>query len=109
MIHKPYRVGTYLILIPRSSYEIHKFLTLTSGVMLLNGIAFLNAFSSKTIFFAFEQIPFFASAQLSSSLKKIVNIYARECFTIRVIFMDMEFEKVSDDMELVKLNTTAAR
>ena len=41
--------------------------------------------------------------------EKIVNIYARECFTIRVIFMYMEFEKVSDDMELVKLNTTAAR
>ena len=41
-------------------------------------------------------------------LTKIVNIYTRESFTARVILMDMEPEKVLDDMELVQVNKTAA-
>ena len=40
---------------------------------------------------------------------KIVKLYALGGFRVRVILMDMEFEKVKDEVELVELNTTAAR
>ena len=46
--------------------------------------------------------------QLSSSLTNIVNISKRGGFTFRVILMNMDFERVSDDLELVQVNTTAA-
>ena len=43
--------------------------------------------------------------------KKIVNLSAPGGCTVRTIMMDMEFEKVKDDkgMELIDVNTTAAR
>ena len=49
--------------------------------------------------------------QPNSFLKKIINLYARGGFTVRTIMMDMEFEKVKDQqgMDLVDVNTTAAR
>ena len=40
---------------------------------------------------------------------KIVKLYALGGFRVRVILMDMEFEKVKDEVALVELNTTAAR
>ena len=54
-------------------------------------------------------MPSRTAKQLSKSLKKILQLYARGGFIIRVIFMDMEFEKVKDELGLVDVNTTAAR
>jgi hypothetical protein len=47
--------------------------------------------------------------QLGSGLKKVLNLYRRGGFIVRVILMDMEFESLSDELELVQVNTTAAR
>ena len=46
---------------------------------------------------------------ISSSLTKIVQIYTRGGFNVRVFLVDMDFERVSDDLELVKVNITADR
>ena len=40
---------------------------------------------------------------------KIICIYARGGFMFNVIFMDQEFDKIESEVELVQINTTAAR
>ena len=47
--------------------------------------------------------------QLSSPLDKIIRLYASRCFTVCVILMDMKFKKVMDELDLVTVNTSAAR
>ena len=49
------------------------------------------------------------SMRIISSLTKIVKLYARGRFIACAILVDMEFEKVSYDMDLVQVNTTAYR
>ena len=58
-----------------------------------------------------EHVPNRKAKQIAHSLRKIVNLYARGSYRVRTVMMDMEFEKVKDEkgMELVDVNTTAAR
>ena len=109
MRHKPDRVEMELTQIPRDLYELHKFVTLTEDVIFVNGIEFLTTLSRKIKFLAVEHIPPHTAEHIRSLLTKIVNIYTRGGFLVRVVLIDMDFEKVSDDLELVQVNTTAAR
>ena len=43
------------------------------------------------------------------SLKKVDRLYTQGGFIARVIFMDMEFEKVKRKFELIEVDTNAAR
>ena len=38
-----------------------------------------------------------------------MKIYALHGFVVRLVLMDMEFEKIKDEVGLVEINTTAAR
>ena len=107
--HKPDRVEMELTQIPRDLYELHKFVTLTEDVIFVNGIEFLTTLSRKIKFLAVEHIPPHTAEHIRSLLTKIVNIYTRGGFLVRVVLIDMDFEKVADDLELVQVNTTAAR
>ena len=98
VVHKPDRVETYLIQIRRDFCEIHKFVTVTSDVMFVNSEAFLTTFSSKIRFLTVEHISFCTAAQTGIFLTKIVKIYARVGFTVKLFLMDMGFEKGPDDM-----------
>ena len=40
---------------------------------------------------------------------KVVKLYARGGFVVRLVFIDMEFDKIKDLVGLVEVNTTAAR
>ena len=42
-------------------------------------------------------------------LNKIVNVYAREGFTVKVALMDTEFDKIKDKSKIVTINTAAPR
>ena len=81
--HKPYREDTDLIPTPRDLYEIHKFVTLATDLMFVNGIAFLTNLSRRTKLLTVERIPYRTTAHISSSLTKIVNIYTRRVFTVK--------------------------
>ena len=48
-------------------------------------------------------------ATLSSSLKKIFRLYLRGGFVVKTLLMDMEFECLKDEFDVVTVNTTAAR
>ena len=77
--------------------------------MFVNWIAFLTTLSRDIRLFTCEHVPSRTAKQLSKLFKKIVQLYARGGFIIRVILMDMEFEKVKDELGLIDVNTTAAR
>ena len=79
--------------------------------MFVNIIAFLVSLSRGIRLHTCEHVPNLKAKQLSKSLRRIVNLYARGGFRVRTIMMDMEFEKVKDQegMELVDVNTSAAR
>ena len=91
---KPERVDTSETVVPRYFYGLHKYVTLTADVMFVNGVPFLLTLSRKIRLFTSEYLPSQTAAQLSSSLDKVVKLYARGGFSIRVILMDMEFDKV---------------
>ena len=106
---KPDRVDTDVISIPRDFYVLHTFVTLTADVMFINGVAFLVTLSPKIKMYTIEHIPTRTAKQLGSSLMKVVQLYARGGFTVNVALMDMEFEKVANELEMVQVTTTAAR
>ena len=77
--------------------------------MLVSGIPFLVTLSRGIRLYTAEYMPTRTADQLGSGLKKVLNLYRRGGFIVRVILMDMEFESLSDVLELVQVNTTAAR
>jgi hypothetical protein len=56
-----------------------------------------------------KHIPSRMSAQLSNSIMKIVKLYARTGLIVQLVMMDQEFDKVENIVNMVKINTTAAR
>ena len=105
----PDRVENEIISIPRDYYELHKFVTLCADVMFVNGVAFLSTFSRDIRFFTAEHVPSRTAKQLGSSLKKIIRLYAKGGFVVRLILMDGEFAKVEDELPLVQSNTAATQ
>jgi hypothetical protein len=81
---------------------------ITAEVMSINGIAFLTTLSQKLQLSTVEQLPSRTATKLSNSLTKIVRLYARTGFIVRIIMMDQEFDKVEDACDMVEINTTAA-
>ena len=56
-----------------------------------------------------KYVPSRTAQELANSLTKMVNTYARRGFVIDLALTDMEFEKVREKLEIVEVNTTAAR
>merc|ERR1712194_319261 len=87
----------------------HRFVTLTADVMFLNGVSFLITLSRRIKLYTAEHIPNHTGPVLANSLKKILNVYTRGGYMVKVILMDMEFEKIIDGIDMAIVNTTAAR
>ena len=90
---KPERVR--VVRVDHDFHRINRFLTLTADVMFVNGNKFLTALSRRIRLFTADFIPTSTALQLSSSINKIVNMYARAGFVVNVVLMDQEFEKLS--------------
>ena len=106
---KPDRIDPEYTQIPRNLYELHKFVTLAADMMFVNDIQFLVTLSRDIRLFTAELLPSRTAKQLSSSLNNIVKFYARGGFVVRLVLMDMEFEKIKHIFDKVEVNTTAAR
>ena len=63
----------------------------------------------KIKFTTVEFLPRRTARQLANSLKKVLYLYARGGFIVRLCLMDREFEPVKDLVPIVEINTTAAR
>ena len=95
--------------IPKDFYRLHHFVTLTAGVMFINGIPFFTSFSRDIRFGTAEHVPYRTAKQLAKSLMKIVKLYAIGGFVARNLLMDGEFEKVKTKVEILDINISAVR
>jgi hypothetical protein len=95
--------------IPDDFHCLHKFVVLTANVMFVNGIAFLTTLLEKLRLATAKQLPTRTARELNSSVTKIVWLYARTSFIVKVVMMDQEFDKIEDEIYMVEINTTAAR
>ena len=94
---------------PSDFYRLNKFVTIAADVMFVAGVPFFVTHSRKIDFTTVEYLPTRTARQLANALRKVMFIYARGGFLVRLVLMDMEFEKVKDLVPLVEINTTAAR
>ena len=106
---KPLRVDTAVLDIPRDFILANKFVTLTADVMFVNGWPFLTTFSRRIRMITAEYTPSRKAKQLASCLTKVINVYTRGGYTVNVVLMDQEFDKVEELIPQVECNTTAAR
>ena len=81
--------------VPDDFHHLHRFVTLTADVMFVNGVSFLITLSRRIKLYTVEHIPNRTGPVLANSLKKILNVYTRGGYMVKVILMDMEFEKLS--------------
>ena len=75
---KPERVREDgLVKVPRDFYTLHSFVTLTADVMFVNSCPFLVTLSRKIQLRTAEHVPNRTAVTLSSSLIKVIKMYAR--------------------------------
>ena len=109
VMQKPERVDPEFTRILKDFYELHHFVTLTADVMFVNGIPFLVTRSRYIRMNTVKFLPSCTAKQLSKSLTKIVKVYARGGFIVRLDMMDMELKKNKVEFDTVVVNTTGAR
>ena len=88
---------------PRDFYRLKKFVTLMADAMFVSGIPFLVTFSRNIKMITAEYVPICTAQQLANYLTNIVNTYARKGFVIDLALMDIEFEKVRENWQSLKL------
>ena len=101
---KEQRVG-----IPRDFYKLHKMATITADVMFVSGIPFLVTFSRKIKFQTAEFIPKRTAILIAKSLKKVLLLYARGGYIVKLALMGKDFDAVKEHIPFLELNTTASR
>ena len=80
-----------------------------ADVMFVCGFPFLITYSRSIKLTTTEYIPTRTAGQLAKYLMKVVYGHAHGGFVVNLMLMDMEFEKVKDELPLVEVNTTASR
>ena len=73
------------------------------------GLPFLVTYSRSIKVTTTESIRTYTAGQLAKSPMKFFCGYACSGFIGNLALMDMEFEKIKDELPLVEVNTTAAR
>ena len=82
---KPDRVDTDNDITIHSDYHRFVAVTLTADIMFVNGLPFLTTLSQRIRLCTSEHLPTRTAPQLGSSLMKIVRLYARGGFVVKVI------------------------
>ena len=90
-------------------YRLHHFVLLTADVMFVNGVPFLVTLFRKIGLRTTEHIQTCTAKLLSSSLIKVVKMYTRGGFIVNIILMDQKINKLELKLDIVEINTTAAR
>ena len=84
-------------------------MTLAADVIFVAGVPLFVAYSRMIKFPTVEFLPRHTARQLTTSLKKILYLYARGGFLVCLCLMFREFEPVEELVSLVEVHTTAAR
>ena len=80
----PGRVEVVPNVVPNDFGRLHKLVVLVADVMFVNELAFFVTRSTKLKLITVEGVPTRTALELSKSLNKIVNVYARAGFTVKV-------------------------
>ena len=97
------------IQIPRVILERHQVVTLTVDVMFVNGVPFLVSASRGLNLITAEYTPSRTAKLLLGGIRRIMDLYSRGGFQVGTVLMDNEFEKLTNLVPIVKINTTAAK
>ncbi len=104
---KPTRVTPTVVSVPRDFYKLHRFVTLSADVMFVNGLPFLTTVSENIEFLTAEFLPNRKATTLCSTLKKVMTLYGRNGFVVRVVHMDNEFGPLKEELPNVEIELTA--
>ena len=88
---------------------MNKFVTIGADVMFVAGVPLFGTHYRKSKFTTVAFLPRRTVRQIANSLKKVLDLYARGGFIVRLCLMDIECEPVKDLVPIVEINTTAAR
>ena len=66
-------------------------------------------FSQNINLLTVEHVPNRNVGQLAKSITKIVKLYAKGGFQVKVVLMDKEFDEIRDAVGHLEINTTAVR
>ncbi len=101
-------VGDY-VAVPKGVIERNKTVMLAADVFFVDGIAFLLRVSKNIKFITAEHVASCTAKSLTKHMDRVIQVYTRACFSVRIILMDGEFEKVKNELPLVVSNTTAVK
>ena len=82
---------------------------ISTYVMIVSGIPFLATFSIKMKFQTAEFIPKQTARLLAKSLKRILLLYARGGYILKLALMEKYFDAVKEHLPFLEVNTAAAR
>ena len=77
--------------------------------MIFNEVYFLVTLSKRMNSYTVQHISNCTGPVLANSRKNILNMHIVRGYMVKVIRMDMESEKIIDDIEMAIVNTTGAR
>jgi hypothetical protein len=97
-----------IVQVPQDFVQLHKYVTLVSDVMFVNGLLFLVTSSRGLKLVTIEYLPSRMAKRLVHTLQRVFRIYRTARFVVQVSMMNMEFEKLRDMLPNVTLNTTVA-
>ena len=83
--------------------------TITADVMFVSGIPFLVTFSRNIKFWTAEFIPKRTARLLAKSHKKVLLIYSRGGYIVKLSLMFKDFNSVKEHLPFLEVNKTAAR
>ena len=72
--------------------------TITADFMFVSGVLFLVTFSRKIKFRTAEFIPKRTSILIAKSLKKVLLLYARGGYIVKLALMDKDFDAVKEHL-----------
>ncbi len=109
MRRPPESVTTNHVQIPRMILEQHQVVTLTVDVMFVNGVPFLVSASRGLNLITAEYTPSRTAKLLADGIRRIIDLYSRGGFQVGTVLMDNEFEKLTNLVPIIQINTTAAK
>ena len=81
----------YRVKIPRDWYKLNKCVTLTAVVMFVCVLPLFATLSGKIKLVTAQYMPTKKAGQLAKSLRKIVKLYAKGGFIVRLVLMPLHF------------------
>ncbi len=97
------------VAVPCTLVERNKVVTMAADVFFVDGTAFLVTIPRNIKFVTVEHLLVRTATALVKHIERVLHVYGRGGFSIRMILMDGEFEKIKGLLQNVECNTTAAK